>query len=225
MSNSATTLNTPTGKKVYCASLTVGNNNILGTSSIEVNATGTITGAQSNFYFGLPITFNTSGSITLSGTLHFQGSTLTYTQGTVLHGSSTVTFSGTMAVNNTGLDLFILVLDGNSTFTSTGTFGWTAHTLQSIIGTHTYNSGATYSVYSNLQLLGTLAAPIVMLTSIPGSQAYLPLSFSAIQTVGYVTAADINSAGGQTIWDWQGSLSNTTNWNPLTAPKTTSFTF
>lgn len=226
ISNSSTVLNTSTSKKVYAASITFGTTaTITGTSSIEVNNTGTITGAMTIGYVGIPFIINTSGTVTFTGTLHFQGSTFTYTQGTIDPDASTVVFSGTMNINDSGLSFNILDLDGNSTHTSTGTYGWTTNTLQSTSGTHNYKSGVTYTINNLLQLVGTAAARIIMLASTGGSQAYFNLAPAATQTNGYVTTTDINSAAGQTIFDWQGVFTNTVNWNLLVAPVTTAYTF
>ena len=198
---------------------------ITGTGTINMIGSGTITGSQTTNYIGLPFIINTSGTYTWSGTIHFQGSTLTHTQGTTAGGSSTITFDGTMAINNIGLNFNILDLDGNTTFTSTGSFGWTTNTLQSVTGTHTYQAGATYTVSSLLQLIGTAASRIVMLSSVGGSRAYFNLSPTGTQTNGYVNTTDIDSSGGLTIFDWQGVLSNTVNWNLLTPPQTSAYTF
>jgi hypothetical protein len=39
--------------------------------------------------------------------------------------------------------------------------------------------------------------------------------------VGHVTATDIDSSGGQTVWNYKGTISNTLNWQALPIiPKT-----
>ena len=68
---------------------------------------------------------------------------------------------------------------------------------------------------------GTLASPKTMIASNPtGSYAYFNVSNGATLTVAYVNATDINSSGGQIIWDYKPTLTRTVNWNTLSPPGT-----
>jgi len=199
---------------------------VSGTAKIVMTGTGTVSAAHTTGGIAIAYEQNTSGTITYSGAIRFTGAnTFTHTQGTTLGGSSTVTFSGTMNINASGLTFNILELDGNATFTSTGSFGWTSSTFQSVTGTHTYKAGATYNITYLLQLIGTAASRIVMLSSSSGTRANFNLLPGGTMTVGYVTSTDIDSSGGISIFDWQGILSNTVNWNILTAPQTVAYTY
>lgn len=199
---------------------------IAGTAKIIMIGTGTVSGGHTSGGIAIAYEQNTSGTITYSGTIHFIGANpFTHTQGTTLGGSSTVIVSGTMAINASGLNFNELDIDGNITFTSTDSFGWTTSTLQSVTGTHTYKSGVTYNITILLQLIGSSSSRIIMLSSVGGTRAYFNLQPTGTMTVGYVTSTDIDSSGGLTIWDWQGVLNNTVNWNILAAPQTSAFTF
>lgn len=48
---------------------------------------------------------------------------------------------------------------------------------------------------------------------------------SSAQDVGFVTATDMDSSGGVTIWDYKGLLSNTLNWNLFQYPQAVAYTF
>ena len=39
-------------------------------------------------------------------------------------------------------------------------------------------------------------------------------------SIGLITATDIDSSLGQTVWNWQGTNTRTVNWNLLTSPAT-----
>lgn len=196
--------------------------NINGTTQFILDGTGTITGGFTTGSIRVPLVINTLGTITFSGSIHIE-STFIYIQGTINPDASTFKISGELQSNNTGLNFYILRFDAN--ITNTGTHGWATQILDSATGTHTYKAGNTYVINNLLQLLGTAAARITMLSDTPGSRANFILASSATQTVGYVTATDIDSSGGDRVWDWQGALSNTLNWNVLTANIKEAYTF
>jgi hypothetical protein len=79
-----------------------------------------------------------------------------------------------------------------------------------------------YNITSNLTLTGTLASPITVASSSGVSQVIFTLLQGATQDVGYVTSTRMDSSLGQTIWDYKGTLTTTTNWNAVTtaAPST-----
>jgi len=50
-------------------------------------------------------------------------------------------------------------------------------------------------------------------------------AIGAAQNVGYTNATDIDSSLGQTVYSFNGSLSNTLNWNTLLYPRQSTFSF
>jgi hypothetical protein len=192
-----------------------------GTSQIRLDGTGTISASHTTGRINSPLFFDTLGTITTAGNINIAN--LTYEAGTLDHTTSDIGILGTITSNAVGLHFQTLTIQGTSTFAGTG--GFVIHTLVSAVGTHTYASGATYTILNTLQLLGTVVSPIVMNSSTPSSIANFVLAYSGTQTVGYVNATDIDSSLGQTIWDWAGVLSNTVNWNILTANVKEAYTF
>lgn len=195
--------------------------NINGTTIITLDGTGTILASHTTGRINSPLVFDTLGTITTTGNINIAN--LTYNQGTLLHINSNIGILGTITSNAVGLHFQTLTIQGTSTFSGIG--GFVVHTLISATGTHTYQSGATYTILSLLQLLGTAASPIVMCSSTLGSRSNFILVHGATQTVAYVNPKDIDSTGGDRVWDWQGVLDNTVNWNVLTAPAKKARTF
>lgn len=64
---------------------------------------------------------------------------------------------------------------------------------------------------------GTDAAKNKFQSSSAGVQAILTLDNGATQDLTYVSATDIDSSAGQTMWSFKGVLSNATNWRNLSA--------
>jgi len=111
--------------------------------------------------------------------------------------------------------------------TFAGTAAFSVNTLFCNIAglTHTLVSTKKYTVTSALTLRGTAASNISLIASTGSSAALFNLTPGASQNVSFVTATDINSAGGQTIYDYKPTLTRTTNWSALTVPSTISYTF
>lgn len=110
-------------------------------------------------------------------------------------GTSTVIFDGTSSIGP-NVDFYNLTFASGSdvTLASTGTF--------------------------NVDASGTFTATTMTLdASTPSSQAIL--NVNGAQAVDHVTATDIDSSGGNTVIDNDGTITNTINW---TAPVTTSNT-
>jgi hypothetical protein len=192
---------------------------LVGTATYRMVGTGTLSASYSSGAAGITNTFviDTLGTIIFSGTIHFYNNpTFTFTKGTINPSTSRVIFGGTMNVNDNGLNFNILEIDANTTFA--GTNGWSTNQLISATGTHIYQIGNTYTVNSLLQLLGTAASRIVMRSSTLGTRSNFILTYGATQTVAYVNPKDIDSSGGDRVWDWQGVLDNTINWGVLVAP-------
>lgn len=196
--------------------------------SITLNGTGTWSGANN---VNINLTINTAGTITISGTVIFGNThTLTWTSGTVITTSSTlqttgaITFDtssgitwniirflvGTMTLNST-LNATTIVLGGNMVFA--GTAGFSCGNLYAQAFTVTLHSTNTYTVSTFLQIAGNPGTLVVWSASTGSSAALFQLGYGAQQMVIYVSATDINSNGGQTMGDYQGTLLRTTNWS------------
>ena len=191
-----------------------------GNANIVINGTGTISGS-SVAALSNPLIINTSGTATFSGTILWLR-TLTFTAGTIVSTGSTIqcSSSSTFTLNAPGFNFGTLI---GTSITLAGTEGCTfgTFTSQTAGAICTFQSTETYTITTALNLLGTAASALAFKSSSAGSQATVNLNYGASLDVGHVTATDINSSGGRTIWDYKGTLSNATNWQQLpTVPKT-----
>jgi hypothetical protein len=220
INNSNTTLNTSNGSKICCFDgFTLGNINVIGTSSIELVGSGTLTGTQTSGLFQIPLIINTLGTITLSGTINYRNSTFTHTSGTVNAGTSTLTLgqATNFVINNTGFALNNL---NPSTFnvTFSGTNGCTINNFSAGVVTagvtHTFQSLNTYNI-ATLQVIGTIGSPATIRSSTPSSQAILTLTNASNNYMLNVT--DINSGLGAAGFTSGGILTNATNWTTAAA--------
>jgi hypothetical protein len=214
---------TPAGRKIIVGG-NFTNNNSGGTlnwgSSLMLNGSGTISGTSTG-NSALTLEINTAGTYTFSGSISWLR-TLLFNGGTTIGTGSTIICSSTVnfTVNSTGLNLGTLT---TITANFLGTQGFTMGTYnnQTVGTTTTFKAGNTYSISTSLNLLGTAASNISFRSDTAGVQAIVNLDYGASIDIGHVTATDINSSGGQTIWNYKGTLSNTTNWEQLpTVPKT-----
>jgi hypothetical protein len=142
-----------------------------------------------------------------------------------LGSTSTVTCASaaTFTINAVGF-AFNNLVTANATFTGSQGLTISSYTCAVASSTITFQSGNTYSITTVLNLQGNPApARITFRSSTPGVQANVNLNPAATFSVGYVEATDINSAGGQTIWNYNGALSNTVNWNILQRPVTVGY--
>lgn len=212
--------------------------------SFVMNGTGTQTLSQPSQNTTGALRCNlsiTNASTIASGTIGFGGATLTATGSITTTGSTlvivaastintpsvtwnnitiavaalTITLNGLLSASGTLTDSFTTTWGGTAGFT-VGTFiSTTAGSTLTLVATKTYN------ITDAITITGTAALPVVFVSSSGGSQAILTLSQGATQDIGFANATDINSAAGQTIWSYKGTLSNATNWNQLpTDPKT-----
>jgi len=192
-----------------------------GNSNIVINGTGTISGS-SIFALNNPLIINTSGTATFSGTILWLR-TLTFTSGTVVSTGSTIqcASTSTFTLNAPGFNFGTLTC---TTTTLAGTEGCTfdTFTCQTAGAICTFQSTETYTINTALNLLGTAASGVTFKSSSAGSLAIVNLVTGASLDVGHVTATDINSSGGRTIWVYKGSIgAQTLNWQQLpTVPKT-----
>lgn len=237
---------TVNGSTIYTNGLQV-NGSITGTTNIEINGTGTWTGIGGYFTNNLNINCT---ALTITGPAGYRTGTLTYTAGAVTTTGSTLTIGASTTLNTNGINWDNISISGtitltlnslltalgtltlpNANFTLAGTAGFTAGTLTTtalttLARTYTFVATKTYTITNSLTFLGaSTSANLIMVSSIPGSQYNFILNQGATQDVGHVSATDANSSAGQTIWDWKPTLSNTLNWNSLTAPQTVFSTF
>lgn len=198
--------------------------NITGTTIVNFLGDCTIS-QQSGMQLRLPIVINSSGTVTFS-TSFTHGNTLTYTAGGFSMSTALewgVNISTTYTFNSPGFSFpnFVTLL----THTFAGSHGCnfysysistTAAGIQQI-----FQSANTYNITNSLNLLGTAANTLTFRSSSSGSRAIVTLYYGASMDVGHVTATDIDSSGGQTVWNYKGTISNTLNWQALPiVPKT-----
>ncbi len=188
--------------------------------NLTVNKIGGTVTLGSSFVFG-----GVSGTKTFTwtnGTLVSTGSTLELLDSPILDLNSVifnnlrpVTASQTITLNSPLIGTGTLTIGNNTTFA--GTSYWTTGTLTNTVINTILTLAATknYTINTAIVITGTAAAHISIVSSSGGSQAILKLSQGATQDIGFVTATDIDSSLGQTIWDYKGTLSNATNWRAL----------
>ena len=198
--------------------------NITGTTIMNFLGDCTIS-QESGMQLRLPIVINSSGTVTFS-TDFVHGNTLTYTAGNFSMSTSltwSVILSTTYTFNSPGFSFsnFVTIL----THTFAGAYGCDFYSYS--ISTTTaginqiFQSTNTYNITNSLFLLGTAANTLTIRSSSSGSRAVVTLYYGALMDVGHVTATDIDSSGGQTVWNYKGTISNTLNWQALpTVPKT-----
>ena len=212
-----------------------------GTLVVELIGSGTIgTGS-----IGLVTIINCSGTYTLGATLTI-GNTFTYTSGTFNTATSTVTLGSGISITsgpinwynitvNTGtitlndhlnvINNLSVAVTANIGFNGTGS--WTcANLLAPAAGkVITLQELLTYTTTTSVNMLGTDASKITMISSSATNRAIWTLLSSASQSVVYVNGTRIDSSAGQTIWSFGGTLTSTLNWNIGSKPNTTAWTY
>jgi hypothetical protein len=195
---------------------------LAGTASIMMNGTGTLSGGSVQAVVNT-IEINTGGTVTISGTIQWLRNLL-FNGGTVIStGSSIICPSpSTFIINATGFNMDSFAC---TTVTFSGTQGCTisSYTCTTAGSINTFASTETYNITNSLNVVGTAASNVAFRSSTAGIQANVILTLGSTMSVAYVDADDINSAGGQTIWNYQGTLTNTVNWNLLQNPITVGY--
>lgn len=206
--------------------LTTGN--ISGSTSFYMNGTGSfIMASVTTGYIRNTITFN--GTITTPGLLRFANSAGGVSL--ILAGGTLNSIGGTFALgtpagitcNAAGFTLDTVTFISTAGAVSfAGTNGFTINTLNKTATwiTLTLQAGNTYEVASDMTLIGTAPTNMILVSSTPGTHYYLNLLPTATHDLGYVNCTDADSSGGNTVWDWKGTLTNTINWNLLINPGT-----
>lgn len=195
----------------------------------------------------------TIGSSLVNNSVKFAGTSFTYTSGaidastylstlnivgsTTFTGTSNVTWYNilttaniTLTINTSALTWSnVMTVPGTLTFTSATSVGFNgAFFTVTYVSTNiliTFRTGTTYFLARGLTLAGGVGSGNLSLTSSTSTDSFLSLANGATQSVRYVGATDIDSSGGQTIWNYKGTNNSTVNWNLLTAPGTVSSTF
>jgi len=158
------------------------------------------------------LTINANSTISPNSRIWPNSVTVSGTASTITINTSVFTISGT------------LTLTVSTTFQGTFGFTTTNFTCNTIGLTHTLLTGLTYTVTGVMTTSGTAVSHIILRSSSVSSSATFTLT--GTQDNAFLDGTWIDSSGGQTIWTYGGTLSNTTNWkNFSTFPLNTSFTF
>lgn len=203
--------------------------NVTGTATIVMVGTGSIKSPTTTGYIGVNVTLNTAGNITLTNNVYFGGGKtfLITAVGSLLSSSGVLHTRNTSATitNNVASLTFPFSIETDVATTFNGSYGFTVGSFTSNVAgvVNTFKAGNTYTVTTTLTLIGTLASRVEVKSDTASSYAIFTLSMGATQTVVYVSATDMDSSLGQTIWDAQGVLLRTLNWNLLTAPGTVGY--
>lgn len=232
--------------------ITIGGSLTLLTSTLAVGTTNLIMNGTGTWSLGTVrnnLTINTSGTITISGSVAYNTGTLTYTSGTVVTTGSTLTIAISTTLNTAGMSWNNIILSatlnltinsllsigGNLTYNSgtvitcAGTAGWTAANffiLTSNNISHVLAAGKTYTVTTYFESIATTSSlKDSLISGTPGTKAIFTLNYGATQNVGFTNAVDIDSSLGQTIWTFNGVITDTFNWNTLTYLKQNNYTY
>jgi len=120
-----------------------------------------------------------------------------------------------------------LSLAGSTTFA--GTDGWTCGTLSLTAAgafTITLQNSVTYTTTTAAILTGGTNAARYTITSNDATiKAIWTVSNGASQSLTYVNGTRIDSSGGQLVYTFGGTLTDTINWALLTTPGTVAYTF
>ena len=190
---------TISGTITIAASLTI--TYTLGT----IITTGSTIGALVNI--GIMITLNTGALVWNNITIGNLGSGLTINSNLVLTGTLTIDAAGSaVPITTTILGNYNITM--NSLSFSQGVNGGVTLVLV---------AGQTYKINSSISYLGGKGTNSAIKSSSSGTRATLTLVQGATQSVSFITATDIDSSAGQTIWCWNPTLSNTLNWSSLLA--------
>lgn len=238
---------TLTGNTIYVGGNLVLSSTLTGYSTnLVLNGNSTISGAGT---FRNNLTINTAGTVTFPTTFAYNAGIFTYTAGTVVP-PTTLQIGASTTLNTAGINWNNISVSGAATtitnnslltvngtlaylsgsvVTFTGTHGWTANTFDIQTANsinHTLKAGLTYTVTNSfISNTTTNAAKDTLKSDSAGVQAIFTLNYGASQSVAYTNATDIDSSQGQTIYSANGTLSNATNWNTLTANDMSNNTF
>lgn len=199
--------------------------NATASSSFHITGTSTWSG---NGHVRFNMFIDSGSNVTLSGTIGVEtsGSGGALTINEIIHSSgctlATVNAGYTLTNNISGTTFAGITFtpNGGLGYVMTGSFGITIGTLsysQTSGGaaTMSWKSTNTYTVNTAFNLQGTATIIILFKAITASSSAIITLGSSCTQDVSYVSATDIDSSAGPTVWDFKGTLTRTTNWNLL----------
>lgn len=204
---------------------------------VTINTSGTITlGASVSINNTTTYSAGTIDSVTNSNTLNVLESTLVGFGSTSSSYLNNLTFHGGTALTiNTSAAYFLgtVTTQTNTSFTvtSSSTFGFSTNILNFLVTptTHTFKALTEYFVRGQLNIYGR---PGVSTTTVRSSsigaatRTKITLLYGATQKVFYTTTSAVDSSGGQTVWDYKGTIdSDTINWRSPVTPGTISSTF
>jgi hypothetical protein len=190
------------------------------TNTFTINTAGTLTFLNGNIGGGI-FTYTAGTVITTGSTLNIRAGGTNMNDGTIIwYNVTTPTNVTSLILNNQLVCSNALTIDNSQvTFSGTdGTFDVYYLNLNSS-GTVARNprlvATKTYRVRAGFTSKGTLAFPITLSSTVPGSQAIFTVDPGATIDVGFVNATDIDSSLGRTIYSYNGVFTNTLNWESL----------
>jgi hypothetical protein len=206
---------------------------------VTINTSGIITlGATIAINNTTTYSAGTIDSVTNSNTLNVFDTTLVGFGSNSSSYLNNLTFHGGTSVNltiNTSAAYFLgtVTTQGNTSFTATSssTFGFSTNILSFLVppSTHTFKALTEYFVRGQLNIFGRPGiSTITVRSSAPAAatKTKITLLSGATQKVYYTTTAAVDSSGGQTVWDYKGTIdTDTINWRLLPTPGTISSTF
>ena len=178
------------------------------------------------------------GTLNFSGIIQYRTGILTYTYGTINTGTSTLEISGNCTLNTGGIQWYnvlfntsannICTLTSSLNVTNALTFTGSLAVTQTISGAYGFNteqliinsgtrliltSGISYNITNSLIMNGIISSFIYLSASSTGIPALFILGATASLYAYYVSATDIDSRAGQTIFVYDPILSDALNWN------------
>lgn len=199
--------NTINGNKIYVGGnfshTTTGTNRELGTTTVELNGTGTWSNAATGVDHRVPVIINTAGTITLSGTLARGNSgvtSITFTAGTVDAGTSVLLVKAPDAFNTNGITWYDVTVDEGMTNSSnlslshnllvesSGSMAMGANTVT--VGGNFTNSRVTGNIFT-----GTGTVILTGTGAIDGSTNFYSLTINGTYTLDDADTFTTNAGG------------------------------
>lgn len=231
-------------------SINVGTFTLGGSASIEMNGSNNASIVAGSIVNNLNINKSSGSTVTL-GSFSFgtNGRTFQLTSGIINPSTSTITIPNNISVILNNLTLWNLTIGGgistvitqnvrntiqnnltvgsNSNVIFSGIAGWDCSNFlcSTPNRTITLQESIQYNTTNNVNLLGSDAQRINMVSSSPTNRAIWTLAPAANQSLVYVNGTRIDSSLGQTIWTFGGTLNDTLNWNLGSRPQTVAYTF
>ena len=170
-------------------------------SLVNMSISGTTTlSLNTNTTFGATLVTLAQAAITINNPSASQFYDLT------INGGNAYTLNHLITILR---NLTLSAVSGNITFA--GTAGWTCANLLCPTPSRTITlvAGVTYTTTTSVNMLGTDAGRIIMISSSPTVRAIWTLNQGASQSIAYVNGTRIDSSLGQTIWTFRGVVSTT----------------